>query len=67
MTFNLAIGQFTPPVAVNLYVTTHLANIKIEDTFKAVIPFVLSMAAALVVIALLPQITLFVPKLFGMD
>jgi C4-dicarboxylate transporter DctM subunit len=67
MTFNLAIGQFTPPVAVNLYVTTHLANIKIEDTFKAVIPFVLSMIAALAIITILPQITLFVPKLFGMN
>ena len=64
MTFNLAIGQFTPPVAVNLYVTTHLANIDIEDTFKAVIPFIISMLIALVFIAVFPEITLFVPHLF---
>jgi C4-dicarboxylate transporter DctM subunit len=66
MTFNLAIGQFTPPVAVNLYVTTHLANINIEDTFKAVIPFIISMLIALVIIAIFPEITLFVPKIFHM-
>jgi C4-dicarboxylate transporter DctM subunit len=66
MTFNLAIGQFTPPVAVNLYVTTHLANINIEDTFKAVIPFIISMLIALVIIAIFPAITLFVPKIFHM-
>ena len=66
MTFNLAIGQFTPPVAVNLYVTTHLAGINIEDTFKAVIPFIISMLAALILIALLPEITLFLPNIFGM-
>ncbi len=67
MTFNLAIGQFTPPVAVNLYVTTHLAGINIEDTFKAVIPFIFSMLIALILISLLPEITLFIPKIFGMS
>ncbi len=67
MTFNLAIGQFTPPVAVNLYVTTHLANINIEDTFKAVIPFVVSMLIALIFITVLPQITLLLPKILNMS
>ncbi len=67
MTFNLAIGQFTPPVAVNLYVTTHLANINIEDTFKAVIPFVVSMLIALIFITVLPQLTLLLPKILNMS
>lgn len=67
MTFNLAIGQFTPPVAVNLYVTTHLADINIEETFKAVIPFVVSMLIALIILTIFPAITLFLPKLFGMN
>jgi tripartite ATP-independent transporter DctM subunit len=66
MTFNLAIGQFTPPVAVNLYVTTHLAEINIEETFKAVIPFVISMIIALFFLAIFPEITLFLPKIFNM-
>jgi tripartite ATP-independent transporter DctM subunit len=67
MTFNLAIGQFTPPVAVNLYVTAHLADIGIEETFKSVIPFILSMLAALLLIAVFPQITLVIPHIFGMS
>jgi len=67
MTFNLAIGQFTPPVAVNLYVTTHLAEIPVEETFKAVLPFILAMLAGLVILALFPGITLFLPRLFGMS
>jgi len=66
MTMNLAIGQFTPPVAVNLYVTTHLASIPIEETFREVIPFVLSMLIALLFIALFPYLSLVVPKLLGM-
>lgn len=66
MTLNLAIGQFTPPVAVNLYVTTHLADISLEETFKAVFPLVLAMLVALLIIALFPSISLFIPELLGL-
>ena len=66
MTLNLAIGQFTPPVAVNLYVTTQLANIQLERTFKAVWPLVLAMLVALIVVALFPSLSLFIPKFFGL-
>lgn len=66
MTLNLAIGQFTPPVAVNLYVTTQLANIRIENTFKAVVPMVLAMIIALVVVVLFPDLSLFIPRFFGL-
>ncbi|WP_366945211.1 TRAP transporter large permease [Desulfoluna sp.] len=67
MTFNLAIGQFTPPVAVNLYVTTHLADIPVEETFKAAIPFILAMLVGLLILVLFPSVTLFLPRLFGMS
>ena len=66
MTLNLAIGQFTPPVAVNLYVTTQLADIRLEETFKAVWPMVIAMIIALVVVVLFPSISLFIPKFFGL-
>ncbi|PHR25923.1 MAG: C4-dicarboxylate ABC transporter [Desulfotalea sp.] len=66
MTLNLAIGQFTPPVAVNLYVTTQLADIRLEETFKAVWPMVIAMLIALVVVAMFPAISLFIPKFFGL-
>lgn len=66
MTFNLAIGQFTPPVAVNLYVTTQLADIPLERTFKSVLPLVGAMLVALTVIVLFPWLSLFLPDLFGL-
>ena len=66
MTLNLAIGQFTPPVAVNLYVTTQLADIRLEETFKAVWPMVIAMLIALVVVILFPSLSLFIPKFFGL-
>jgi C4-dicarboxylate transporter, DctM subunit len=67
MTLNLAIGQFTPPVAVNLYVTTQLANIRLENTFKAVWPMVLAMLVALFIVILFPQLSLFIPHFFGLS
>jgi C4-dicarboxylate transporter DctM subunit len=67
MTFNLAIGQFTPPVAVNLYVTTNIGKIPLEDTFWEVIPFIFAMAAALIVVALIPSLSTFLPALFGLN
>lgn len=66
MTMNLAVGQFTPPVAVNLYVTTHLAGIGLEKTFKAVWPMVLAMLAALAVVIAFPTLSLTIPRLFGL-
>jgi len=66
MTLNLAIGQFTPPVAVNLYVTTQLAGIRLEETFKAVWPMVLAMLVALVVVIAFPSLSLYIPEFFGL-
>lgn len=66
MTLNLAVGQFTPPVAVNLYVTTQLADIRLEKTFKAVWPMVLAMLVALGVVILFPSLSLVIPRFFGL-
>ena len=66
MTLNLAIGQFTPPVAVNLYVTTQLAGIRLEKTFKAVWPMVLAMLIALLIVILFPSLSLVIPRFFGL-
>lgn len=66
MTLNLAIGQFTPPVAVNLYVTTQLAGIRLEETFKAVWPMVLAMLVALLIVIAFPALSLYIPGFFGL-
>ncbi|SMC17350.1 TRAP transporter, DctM subunit [Desulfacinum hydrothermale DSM 13146] len=66
MTLNLAIGQFTPPVAVNLYVTTNLAGTPLEKTSAAALPFIAAMAAALILVILFPSLSLYLPKLWGL-
>lgn len=65
MTVNLAIGQITPPVAVNLYVGANVANISLEEISKPVIPFILASIAALALLILFPEISLFVPRVLG--
>jgi tripartite ATP-independent transporter DctM subunit len=63
MTVNLAIGQVTPPVAVNLYVAANLARISLERISRAVIPFVLAMLGALMITTYLPFLSTWIPKL----
>jgi C4-dicarboxylate transporter DctM subunit len=66
MTYNLAIGMATPPVAVNLYVTTSLANTKLDQVAVAVIPFVLAMVVGLIVVIFWPWLSLAPPIWFGL-
>ena len=63
MTVNLAIGQVTPPVAVNLYVGCNIAGISMDEISRAVVPFVLASIAALAVICYVPAISLWLPNI----
>jgi C4-dicarboxylate transporter DctM subunit len=63
MTVNLAIGQITPPVAVNLYVGANIAKISMDVISRAVWPFVLAAIVGLLVLTFVPEISLIVPKL----
>ncbi len=66
MCFNLAIGQFTPPVAVNLYITTSLAGTRLEKVSLAVLPFFLAMALGLSIVILWPQLSIAPAVWFGL-
>lgn len=58
----LAIGGATPPLAVNLFVTTKLINIQVEDTFPYILQVVAVMTAALILVLLIPQLSLWIPS-----
>jgi len=66
MTINLAIGQVTPPMAVNLYIAANLAKITFEEISWAVIPFVAAVGGALLITTYFPFLSLWIPKLFGL-
>ena len=66
MTMNLAIGQITPPVAVNLYVIANIAGLSLEKISKSVIPFVAILIVALLVALFFPILSTYVPNAFGL-
>jgi C4-dicarboxylate transporter, DctM subunit len=65
MTMNMAIGQFTPPMAVNLMVTSRIAGISMESTVQWVMWFVVAMLLALLLVAAMPQLALWLPQTLG--
>ncbi|MDR0649814.1 MAG: TRAP transporter large permease [Synergistaceae bacterium] len=67
MTVNLAIGQVTPPVAVNLFVGARISGLTIEQIAKPALPMIAAATAALAVLAAFPQLTLLLPRLLGLN
>ncbi|MBD3895617.1 TRAP transporter large permease [Halomonas sp. ML-15] len=65
LAMNIAIGQFTPPVAVNLMVTTEVAKIRLEQTIGWALIFVVAMGSALALVAIFPEIALWLPRVLG--
>lgn len=61
----LALGVATPPVGVCLFVTAKLARTTIEKVSVAVLPLVGVLIAVVVILALLPDVVLFLPRLLG--
>ena len=65
VTINVAIGQFTPPTAVNLMVTCRIAGVSIESTIGWCAWLVAAMTAMLLVLTFVPEIVLFLPRWLG--
>ncbi|PIC57317.1 C4-dicarboxylate ABC transporter permease [Sporosarcina sp. P12(2017)] len=65
MTVNLAIGLFTPPVGLNLFVAAGISNTSIGQISKGVLPFVVSSVIILLLITYIPQISTFLPDLLN--
>lgn len=62
-TVNLAIGQFTPPVGVNLFVASNVGKIPIRELIRSIVPFILSALVALMVITFIPELSTWLPSL----
>jgi len=60
---NIEIAFLTPPLGVNLFVASQIANIRIERIFRAILPFILTLLVLLALVSLVPALSLFVPSL----
>ena len=57
MIVNLAIGLFTPPVGVNLYVACGVAKVNLKQISKAVVPLLIASIIVLLIITYIPGIS----------
>ena len=58
MVVNLAIGFVTPPIGINLFVASSLTDIEVFKIARKALPLVLIFLVALLILALVPQISL---------
>jgi C4-dicarboxylate transporter, DctM subunit len=65
LTMMVAIGQFTPPMAVNLLVACKMAKVQIETTVPYVMWLVFSFLLATAAVAIWPQLALWLPNYLG--
>jgi len=65
LTMNMAIGQFTPPMAINLMVTSRIAGTSIEKTVPWVLWMVAAMTTALLLVTFIPELALALPRSLG--
>jgi TRAP-type C4-dicarboxylate transport system permease large subunit len=62
------VGLITPPVGLNVFVINSMArDVPMLETFKGVIPFLLSDAVRVGFIIVFPILTLALPRLFTME
>ncbi|MEM1338676.1 MAG: TRAP transporter large permease subunit [Bacteroidota bacterium] len=65
MILNLCIGLCTPPVGSVLFVGCGVANLKIQQVVRPLLPMFIVMLVVLMIITYVPELSLWVPELFG--
>lgn len=66
MIFNLGVGSMTPPVGSVLFVGCAIANLRIEQVVRPILPFFLATSLALMLVTYVPWLTLGLPRLLGL-
>ncbi len=64
MTINLAVGLFTPPFGINIFVAQSALNIGTADIYRGVFPFLVIFLAVLATITFIPAISLLSAETF---
>lgn len=67
ISMNMAIGQITPPVGVNLYVACNIANITLKEISKKILPYCIALLIALLLVTFIPDIAMFLPNMIHAD
>ena len=65
MIMNLCVGLCTPPVGTVLFVGCGVAGITVTRVLRPMMPLYAAMIVALLLVTLLPELSLFLPRFFG--
>jgi tripartite ATP-independent transporter DctM subunit len=65
MVLNLSIGLCTPPVGSVLFIGCGIAGTSIARVIRPLLPLFIAMLISLVLVTFIPEISLFLPRLFG--
>jgi C4-dicarboxylate transporter DctM subunit len=60
------IGLFLPPIGVGLFISCGIAGIGVDKAFRPMMPYIGFLCLGLLLVILFPQITLVLPRLFGL-
>lgn len=63
LTLNGAIGMFTPPFGLNLFVASSLGNVTYEQAVKGALPFIALAIVALAIVTYIPEISMWLPRM----
>lgn len=58
---NTEIGCITPPIGINIYIIQQISDVDAFDVIRGAIPFLVVMLIALVILAFVPQLSLWLP------
>jgi tripartite ATP-independent transporter DctM subunit len=60
-----AVGHITPPVGLCLFVGMAISGLSMEKLIVPLLPFLAAIVATLLMLAFIPEVTLFLPRLLG--
>jgi C4-dicarboxylate transporter DctM subunit len=63
MVVNMEIGMITPPVGLNLFVTSGITGMNLVQVVRAAVPWLMILLVFLMMVTYIPQISLFLPNL----
>jgi tripartite ATP-independent transporter DctM subunit len=61
--FNLMLGLLTPPMGLALFLITDIAQVSMRAVLRELLPFYIPLVATLAIITLVPELSLWIPKM----
>jgi tripartite ATP-independent transporter DctM subunit len=61
--FNLMLGLLTPPMGLALFLITDIAKVSMRGVLRELMPFYIPLLATLAIITLIPELSLWIPKM----